>query len=141
MKSYILKIIIGVAALSLAACNEEQASETGETVEMKEFIEENGKTGLTKEEVIATFGEASAIGEIGGEEVWLYDDGGQYEHSFSNITIDAFEEGDVDYQLYVVFVNDLAYRYSYIYEQEDELWQLQLMPGGEKPIHAKVNVQ
>ncbi|MEE1132606.1 MAG: PhoU family transcriptional regulator [Caryophanon sp.] len=138
MKSYILKIMIGVAAFSLVACSKEQVSET---VEMKQFIEENGKTGLTKKQVSETFGEASAIGEISGEEVWLYDDGGKYEHSFSNITIDAFKEGEVDYQLYVVFVNDLAYRYSYIYEQEDELWQLQLMPGGEEPIHAKVNVQ
>ena len=124
--------------LALGACgNEEQSSEG---VEMKAFVEENGETGLTKEQVVEKFGDANATGEIAGEEVWLYDNGDAYERSFTNIDTTAFTDDHVDYQLYISFVNDLAYRYSYIYENDDEVWQLQLMPGGEKPIHVKVNM-
>lgn len=121
----------------LAACSDDEVSEG---VEMKAFVEEHGATGLTKEEVVEAFGDAVATGEIGGEEVWLYDNGEAYERSFTNMNVSAFEEDQVDYQLYISFVNELAYRYSYIYEKEDELWQLQLMPGGEKPIHVKVQM-
>lgn len=139
MKKYIITCTLFLSIVALSACSEQGAA--GEGVEMKTFVEENGKAGLTKEEVTAKFGDAQAFGEIGGEEVWLYDNSdAAYDRSFSSIDGKAFTDDVVDYQLYISFVNDLAYRYSYIYEKGDEVWQLQLLPGGESPIHAKVNL-
>lgn len=139
MKKYIFYFMFSVCLAALAGCTEEQS--LTESVEMKAFVEQHGKTGLTKEEVVAAFGDAQAVGEIGGEEVWLYDNSDSaYDRSFTSISGSVFTDDVVDYQLYISFVNDLAYRYSYIYEKDEEIWQLQLMPGGEKPIHAKVNM-
>lgn len=102
----------------------------------KEFVEENGKIGLTKDEVKDIFGEYSLAGEgeFEGNEVWLYDrvkGDFDYERSLQSVAFDELRNENVKYQLYINFVDDKTMMYLYIYKGEDgQLRNFQVNPDG-----------
>lgn len=102
----------------------------------KEFVEENGKIGLTKNEVKGIFGEYSLAGEgeFEGNEVWLYDsvkNDIEYERSLQSIAFNELRSGNVKYQLYINFVDDKTMMYLYIYKGEGgQLRNFQVNPDG-----------
>lgn len=102
----------------------------------KEFVEENGKIGLTKDEVKDIFGEYSLAGEgeFEGNEVWLYDsvkEDFDYERSLQSVAFDELRNENVKYQLYINFVDDKTIMYLYNYKGEDgKLRNFQVNPDG-----------
>nr|WP_255723362.1 PhoU family transcriptional regulator [Sporosarcina sp. ACRSL] len=104
----------------------------------KEFIDKHAEAGLSKSEVEEIFGMDyfSGEGDFEANEVWVYDkvkDNFEYEKSTQIVPFDAIREGNVEYQLYINFVENEAIMYLLIYRGEDGgLWQYQVNPDGTK---------
>lgn len=122
----------------LVGCSKENGKLDPHPALTKEFIETHAEVGLSKSEVEEIFGNDHFPGEGDFEtnEVWVYDkvkDGFQYELSTQIVPFDAIREGNVEYQLYVNFVDDEAIMYLFLYRGADgELWQYQVNPDGTK---------
>lgn len=131
-----MKRILQTVLLSflLVGCSDVYSESDSSPILDKEFIEANAKIGQTKDEVEEIFGTEyfAREGEFETNEVWVYDkvnDDFEYEKSIQRVPFDAIREGNVDYQLYINFVEDEAFMYLYIYRGEDgELWQYQVNP-------------
>lgn len=133
MKRILLTVLL---SFLLVGCSDVYSESDSSPILDKEFIEANAKIGQTKDEVEEIFGTEyfAGEGEFETNEVWVYDkvnDDFEYEKSIQIVPFDAIREGNVDYQLYINFVEDEAFMYLYIYRGEDgELWQYQVNPDG-----------
>ncbi|MGE7981379.1 PhoU family transcriptional regulator [Solibacillus sp. NPDC093137] len=120
----------------LFGCSDVNIESESSPILDKEFVEANAEIGQTKDEVEGIFGTEyfSGEGEFETNEVWVYDkvkDEFEYEKSIQIVPFDDIREGNVDYQLYINFVEDETFMYLYIYRGEDgELWQYQVNPDG-----------
>ena len=133
-------VILFSLTIILFGCTNDSSNsktDTNDSSEItKEFVEENGKIGLTKDEVKDIFGEYSLAGEgeFEGNEVWLYDSvkgDFDYERSLQSVAFDEFRNENVKYQLYINFVDDKTMMYLYIYKGEDgQLRNFQVNPDG-----------
>ncbi|MGM9946042.1 MAG: PhoU family transcriptional regulator [Lysinibacillus sp.] len=104
----------------------------------KEFIEENAKVGLTTDEVQDIFGHVPVSGVVDHTETWLYDSSSYkqltYHPNLAAIASDEIKQGELDYQLYINFVEDKAVMYSYFYKGDDgNVWEYQVTDKG-KPF-------
>lgn len=134
------KILIVFFSLTiiLAGCSENNPNtEVNKSPEItKNFVEENAKIGLTKEEIKDIFGEYSLAGEgeFEGNEVWLYDsvkEGFEYEKSLQRVPFDELRNENINYQLYINYVDDEVIMYLYIYKNEaGKLRNFQVNPDG-----------
>jgi outer membrane protein assembly factor BamE (lipoprotein component of BamABCDE complex) len=138
MKKFL--VILFLLTTILFGCSNDSSNSKNDTNELfeitKELVEENGKIGLTKDEVKDIFGEYSLAGEgeFEGNEVWLYDsvkDDFEYEKSLQSVAFDELRSENVKYQLYINFVDDKTMMYLYIYKGEDgQLRNFQVNPDG-----------
>lgn len=120
----------------LVACSPENAASDKEPKVTKEYMEENAEIGLTYEEVRERFGKEDLADVVDSTETWLYDstqhNDFSYDRSLEAIASDEIKSGDLDYQLYINFIDEKAFMYSYFYKGDDgKVWQLQLTPDNE----------
>ena len=133
MKSVLLTVLLSFILFGCSDVNNESDSSP---ILDKEFVEANAEIGQSKDEVEERFGTEyfSGEGEFETNEVWVYDkvkDDFEYEKSIQIVPFDEIREGNVDYQLYINFVEDETIMYLYIYRGEDgELWQYQVNSDG-----------
>lgn len=134
----VMKRILGLLLImsTLIACSDENNSTKGEDVLTKSFVEENAEVGLTYDEVRERFGEEELSDVVDNTETWLYDsiskDNYEYEKNLEVVAFDEIEAGDVVAQLYINFIDEKAYMYSYFYLGEDnKIWQYQIIPDAE----------
>lgn len=131
MRRFIAAISIAVV---LSACSNNE-----QELMSKEYVQENLEVGIAAQQIEELLGSPDATGTVSDQDVWLYDgEADGYAVSFDAVNVDAFASGVVDYQLYVNFVEGNAYRYSFIYKKDDELWQYQILPEGHDDINNKV---
>lgn len=129
-------LLIVLLSFILFGCSDVNSESDSSPILDKEFVEANAEIGQTKDEVEEIFGTKyfSGEGEFETNEVWVYDkvkDDFEYEKSIQIVPFDEIREGNVDYQLYINFVEDETFMYLYIYRGEDgELWQYQVNPDG-----------
>lgn len=102
----------------------------------KEFVEENAEIGLTYGEVRKVFGTEELADVVDNTETWLYDStqNSEYEYnkSLESVAFEELKEGDIEYQLYINFVDEKTFMYSYFYLGEDgKVWQYQITPNSE----------
>ncbi len=122
----------------LFGCSNESGKLDSNPILDKEYIEANAEIGLTKEEVEAIFGKDYFAGEGDFEtnQVWVYDrvkDDFIYEKRSQKIPFDAIRNGNVEYQLYINFIEEESFMYLYIYRDDDgALRQYQVNPDGTK---------
>ncbi|KAA0948789.1 PhoU family transcriptional regulator [Sporosarcina sp. ANT_H38] len=121
----------------LVACsNEDNANLDKETVITKEFVEEYAKVGLTYSEVREKFGTEELADVVDNTETWLYDSSQhndfKYDRSLEAVAFDEIKSDNLDYQLYINFIEEKSYMYSYFYKGEDgKVWQYQIAPNSE----------
>ncbi|MEK4130142.1 PhoU family transcriptional regulator [Solibacillus sp. FSL W8-0474] len=133
MKRVLLTVLLSFILFGCSDVNNESDSSP---ILDKEFVEANAEIGHSKDEVEEIFGTEyfSGEGEFETNEVWVYDkvkDDFEYEKSIQIVPFDEIREGNVDYQLYINFVEGETIMYLYIYRGEDgELWQYQVNPDG-----------
>lgn len=127
-----------ILSLTLFGCSNVDSELDSNLILDKAFIEKNAEIGLNKGEVEKIFGDDyfSGEGDFESNEVWVYDkvkDDFEYEKSPQIVPFEDIREGNVDYQLYINFVENEVIMYLYIYRGEDgELWQYQVNPDGTK---------
>lgn len=102
----------------------------------KEFVEDNAEIGLTYNEVRKLFGTEELADVVDNTETWLYDStldsDYEYNQSLESVAFEEIKEGNIGYQLYINFVDEKAFMYSYFYLGEDgKVWQYQITPNGE----------
>lgn len=127
----------------LAACSNEDRTSDKEPILTKEYIEEFAKIGLSYDEVRETFGNEDLADVVDSTETWLYDSTRHsdfdYDQSLEVIASDEIKSGNLDYQLYINFIDEKAFMYSYFYKGEDgKVWQVQLTPDNE-PLNNPVS--
>jgi len=133
MKGFLLSLCLCVL---LVGCSKEIGELDSNPAITRDFIQTHAEVGLSKSELEEIFGDDyfSGEGDFESNEVWVYDkvkDGFEYEVSTQIVPFDAIRGGDVEYQLYVNFVDDEAIMYLFIYRGADgELWQYQVNPDG-----------
>lgn len=121
----------------LVACsNEDNANLDKETVITKEFVEDYAKVGLTYSEVREKFGTEEFADVVDNTETWLYDSSQhndfKYDQSLEVVAFDEIKSDNLDYQLYINFIEEKAFMYSYFYKGEDgKVWQYQITPNSE----------
>lgn len=118
------------------ACSNETKSTNDNEVLTKSFVEENAEVGLIYEEVRERFGKEELADVIDHTETWLYDaiskDDFEYEKKLEVVAFDEIKSGDVTAQLYINFVDEKAFMYSYFYLGGDgKVWQYQVIPDAE----------
>lgn len=133
-----MKKMIGLllATVTLVGCSDEEGL-------TKEFVEEHAQIGLSHEEVRDRFGEAELADVIDMTETWLYDETASNEYDYDKtlevVAFDEIKAGDVEGQLYINFIDDKAFMYSYYYlGDDDKIWEYQIVPTGE-PRHTAVS--
>jgi hypothetical protein len=131
------------AVLLLAACgsntDDSQSKQPDITLD---FVKENAEIGLTYDEVRGIFGTEELSDVVDSTETWLYDSSPknnfEYEQSLEVINSDVILSGDLDYQLYINFMEEKAFMYSYFYKGDDgQVWQYQVIPNNE-PLHIPI---
>lgn len=127
----------------LAACSNEDRTSDKEPILTKEYIEEFAKIGLSYDEVREIFGNEDLADVVDSTETWLYDSTRHsdfdYDQSLEVIASDEIKSGNLDYQLYINFIDEKAFMYSYFYKGEDgKVWQVQLTPDN-KPLNNPVS--
>lgn len=133
MKRLLLTVLL---SFILFGCSDVNSKSDSNPILDKEFVETNAEIGQTQDEIEEIFGTEyfSGEGEFETNEVWVYDkvkDDFEYEKSIQIVPFDEIREGNVDYQLYINFVEDETFMYLYIYRGKDgELWQYQVNPDG-----------
>ena len=129
MKKIVLSIFLLV---TLGGC----ANNNSELVPFidKEFVESNAKIGLNKEEVIDILGEEYISGYVDSTDLWLYESvkaNYEYEPNLEAVSHEEIKNDDIAYQLFIVFVDEKAFMYSYFYKGDDgRVWGFSLNPDG-----------
>ena len=144
MKNLFYLTLISLILSVLSACSDDNTIEDEPLIYekrqyiSKEFIEENAKVGLTMDEVQDIFGHGPVSGVVDNTETWLYDSSSykqlKYVQDLAAIASDEIKQGELDYQLYINFVEDKAVMYSYFYKGDDgNVWEYQVTDKG-KPL-------
>ena len=130
----ILGLLLTITAL--VGCSDKSNSAKDNEGLTKSFVEENAEIGLSYDEVRERFGEEEISDVVDHTETWLYDDTSKedfdYEKTLEVVAFDEIKSGDVDAQLYINFIDEKAFMYSYFYLGEDnKIWQYQVIPDAE----------
>ncbi|MEK4231071.1 PhoU family transcriptional regulator [Solibacillus sp. FSL H8-0538] len=118
----------------LVACSNENGDNSTKEVDItKAFVEENAEVGLTYSEVRERFGTEVLADEVDNAETWLYDSTQysdfEYNQSLKSIASEEIKSGNLEYQLYINFIEEEAFMYSYFYLGGDgKVWQYQVTP-------------
>lgn len=124
----------------LAACNNDEKSNEGKEI-TKDYVMENAEQGLSTEEVKEMFGEPVLSDTVDNTETWLYStsaDHPDYVPSLETVNHQAILDEVVDYELYINFVDNQAYIYSYFYKSGEDVREYKVLPGGEEPSDSQV---
>lgn len=137
----ILGLLLTITAL--VGCSDESNSAKDNEGLTKSFVEENAEVGLSYDEVRERFGEEELSDVVDNTETWLYDDTSKedfdYEKTLEVVAFDEIKSGDVDAQLYINFIDEKAFMYSYFYLGEDnKVWQYQIIPDAD-PLDIPVS--
>lgn len=139
-----MKNVLGMLliASTLVACSNDTSS-TNDDILTKSFVEENAEVGLTYDEVRERFGKEELGDVVDNTETWLYDatseDDFEYDKTLEVVAFEEIKSGDVDAQLYITFVEEKAFVYSYFYLGVDgRVWQYQVSSYTE-PLHIPVS--
>jgi len=132
--------------LILVACSNENANEVVqdnnspiEQVEnekiTKEFVETNAVVGLSYDEVREVFGNEQYSGIMDGGMIFVYDSTTYkpftYDQSGNAVAFDALKSEELDYQLYINFIEEQAVYYQYYFKGEDgEVWGYTISSDG-----------
>lgn len=130
----ILGLLLTITAL--VGCSDESNSAKVNEGLTKSFVEENAEVGLSYDEVRERFGKEELSDVVDNTETWLYDDTSKedfdYEKTLEVVAFDEIKSGDVDAQLYINFIDEKAFMYSYFYLGEDnKVWQYQIIPDAD----------
>lgn len=120
----------------IACSNEDVNNSRKEIVITKEYVEQNAKFDLTYDEVRELFGVEDVSEVVDHTETWLYDSTRHnefdYKQSLEVVAHDEIKNADIDYQLFINFVGEKAFMYSYFYKGEDgKVWQYSIAPNSE----------
>lgn len=134
--------------LILVACSNENAKEVEkdnnsptEQVEnekiTKEFVETNAVVGLSYDEVREVFGNEQYSGVMDNTMTFVYDSTiykpFTYDQSDNVVAFDALKSEELDYQLYINFVEEKAVYYQYYFKREDgEVWGYNISSDGDR---------
>jgi hypothetical protein len=139
------KIVVCLSfMIVLVACSNENGDTATKEVEItKAFVEENAEDGLTYDEVRERFGTEELADIVDNTETWLYDSTQtsdfEYNQSLESIAAEEIKKGNLKYQLYINFMDEKAFMYSYFYLGDDgKVWQYQITPNGE-PLNNPVS--
>ena len=102
---------------------------------------ENAEQGLSTAEVIEIFGEPVLSDTVDNTETWLYStsaDNPDYEPSLETVNHQAILDEVVDYELYINFVDNQAYIYSYFYKSGEDVREYKVLPGVDEPSDSQV---
>ena len=140
------KIVVYLCLLFiLAACSNENGDDSTKKIEItKEFVQENVEVGLTYSEVRARFGMEAISDVVDNTETWLYDSAQysdfEYNRTLESIAGEEIKAGHLEYQLYINFMEEKAFVYSYFYLGEDgKVWQYQVSSYAEEPLNIPVS--
>ena len=127
--------------LVLVACSNENGDDSVKIT--TGFVEENAEVGLTYDEVREKFGVEELADIVDNTETWLYDSTQysdfEYEKNLESVSHDEIKSGNLEYQLYINFINEKAFMYSYFYLGDDgKVWQYQITPNS-KPLNIPVS--
>jgi hypothetical protein len=128
----------------LVACSNANGDNSTKEVEItKAFVEENAEVGLTYHEVRERFGTEELADVVDSTETWLYDSTHysdfKYDKSLEAVSHEEIKSGNLEYQLYINFMDEKAFMYSYFYLGDDgRVWQIQITPNAE-PLNNPVN--
>ena len=127
--------------LVLVACSNENGDDSVKIT--RGFVEENAEIGLTYDEVREKFGVEELADIVDNTETWLYDSTQysdfEYEKNLESVSHDEIKSGNLEYQLYINFINEKAFMYSYFYLGDDgKVWQYQITPNS-KPLNIPVS--
>lgn len=138
-----MKKFIGLLLLSttLVACSEERNSTVDNEVLTKSYVVEHAEIGLTYDEVRERFGKEELSEVVDMTETWLYDDTAaanfDYEKTLEVVAFDAIKSGDVEAQLFINFIDEKVFMYSYFYLGEDgKIYEYEVTPDREPLDHA-----
>ena len=152
-------VILGLFfVLTLVACSKskEEAKEINNDVSYnnktddtedpkitKEFLEQNAKLNISYEEVREIFGEEDHSEPIDGTITWIYDNAKSndftYDRTAEVVASDEIKSEQLDYQLFVNFIDEKAAVYSYMYKGEDgKLRQTQISAGHDIPLETVI---
>ncbi|MEO4051885.1 membrane lipoprotein lipid attachment site-containing protein [Solibacillus sp. CAU 1738] len=129
----------------LVGCSNENGDNSTKEVDItKAFVEENAEVGLTYSEVRERFGTELLADVVDNTETWLYDStqysGFEYDKSLEVVSFDEIKSGNLEYQLYINFIEEEAFMYSYFYLGEDgKVWQYQIIPNSD-PLNIPVSL-
>ncbi|WP_019243797.1 MULTISPECIES: hypothetical protein [Bacillus] len=133
----------------LAACSNENSTEvkkeendnvTTEQVEKKkitkEFVKKNAKVGLSYNGVREIFGTEQYSGIMDNTMTFIYDSTSykpvEYDRLSGSVAFDDLKSGNLDYQLWINFVEKKAVYYQYYFEGEDgEVWGYTVSSDGD----------
>ncbi|NEU31235.1 PhoU family transcriptional regulator [bacterium LRH843] len=130
--------------LVLVACSNENGDNTSKEIEItKDFVEEHAEVGLTYDEIRERFGTEELADIVDNTETWLYDSTQytdfEYDKSLEAVSHDEIKSGNLEYQLYINFMDEKAFVYSYFYLEDDgKVWQYQVIPNSE-PLNIPVS--
>jgi len=145
-----MKVITMVFALvlMLVACSVENTAEmkkknsitaTEQTEKEKitrEFVEKYAKVGFSYDEVREVFGHEQYSGIIDHTMTFIYDSTTykpfEYERASGSVAFDELKLEQLDYQLYINFMEETAVYYQYYFKGEDgEVWGYTVSELGE----------
>lgn len=132
--------------LILVACSNENANEVkhdknssteqvGNEKITKEFVETNTVIGLSYDEVREVFGSEQYSGVMDNTMTFVYDSTTYkpftYDQSDNVVAFNALKSKELDYQLYINFVEEKAVYYQYYFKGEDgEVWGYNISSDG-----------
>ena len=127
---------IFIIVLLTACSNGSKNNATQEIDITKRFLEEHAEIGLTYNEVRKRFGAEKLADVVDNTETWLYDstqnNDFEYNRSLESVAFEEIKEGNLEYQLYINFMDKKTFMYSYFYLGEDgKVWQYQITSNGE----------
>lgn len=98
----------------------------------KEFLEINAEIGMTKQGVKGVFGKNYVSDYVDSSDIWMYDkvkNNFQYEKSLETVAFQDIKDELVHYQLFINFVDNKAFMYSYFYKGDDgKVWEYVVNP-------------
>lgn len=124
----------------LSACsNDEKSSDDMDIT--KDYVMKNAKEGLSAKEVKEVFGEPLLADTVDSTETWLYStpaDDTDYKPSLEAVNHQAILDEVVDYELYINFLDNKAYIYSYFYKSGEDVREYKVLPDGAEPSDMQV---
>lgn len=98
----------------------------------KGFLEVNAEIGMTKQGVKGIFGKNYVSDFVDSSDIWMYDrvkNNHAYEKSLEAVAFQDIKDELVHYQLFINFVDDKAFMYSYFYKGDDgKIWEYVVNP-------------